>query len=59
MSKSVQQKSRSGALLNTKKVQVVVTRADGSSFALSPHKQLRDVCLEDFKTLPSGVEFIS
>ena len=55
----VKKVSTKGSLLNTRKVQVVVTKATGGSFALGPHKQLKDVCLEDFKPLPAGVEFIA
>ena len=59
MSKSAQQKSLKGSLLNTRKVQVVITNANGSKFALGPHKQLKNVCLGDFKDIPTGVEFIA
>jgi hypothetical protein len=59
MSKSAQQKSLRGSILNTKKVQVVVTKANGSQFALESHKQLKGVSLSDFRELPPGVEFLA
>lgn len=60
MSKSVEQKSLdTGALLNTKKVHVVVTRNDGSQFAIESHKKVSGIRLSDFKELPAGIEFVA
>lgn len=59
MQNSVQKASNdgTGTLTNTRPYEIIVYKRDGSCISLGPKKQLRGVREEDFKTLPSGVEF--
>lgn len=58
--KSSNLKSReTGVVVNTRRVAVIIERANGSRFSLEPKKSISGVCREDFRPLPSGVEFIA
>ena len=60
MSNSQQPQSPSsgvGTLVNTRKVQVILEKREGGKLALGPRKKMSGVCVEDFRGLPSGVEF--